>query len=81
MPRLCQGLEEGLSCRSVFDPLVRFARLAASCELREHEERYAPFIVGCGYEGLSMAQVRAAIRSAEGGRCSSDACGCVCQRG
>lgn len=48
----------------MFDPLVKFARLAAGWHMRTHEDSYAPFLAGCGYAGLTVTQVRAG----EGGR-------------
>lgn len=64
-----QDLEVGLHQSSVFDPLVQFARLAASWEMRCNEERYSPFLAGCGYEGMSVAQV------GEGMACGYSVCG------
>jgi hypothetical protein len=52
-------LEAALSQRAVFDPLVKFARLATSWELQVRQEVYAPFLPGCGdmYAGLSIPQL------------------------
>ncbi|KIZ00511.1 hypothetical protein MNEG_7450 [Monoraphidium neglectum] len=52
-------LEAALSRRAAFDPIVQFARLAASLELRRNEAAYTPFVAGCGdaYAGLGLAEI------------------------
>jgi hypothetical protein len=43
----------------VFDPLVKFARLATSWELQVRRGDYMPFLPGCGdmYAGLNIQQL------------------------
>ena len=59
-PLFVPELEAALArSRGAFDPLVQFARLAASLELRSREAAYAPFLAGCGeaYAALPFAEL------------------------
>jgi hypothetical protein len=59
-PLFVPELEAALARRrDMFDPLIAFARLATSHELRRREAAYAPFLAGCGpgYAGLSLLEL------------------------
>ncbi len=57
MPLYVGDLEAGLRRREVFDPIIKFARLASSWELRSRPERYEPFLAVSEYSYL-LATVR-----------------------
>lgn len=58
-PLFVPELEAALAKREAFDPMVQFARLSTSLELRCNEEAYAPFIAGCAdvYATLGFAEL------------------------